>query len=176
MGFMDAFSKILGGKKADPTASVKPPSAVLRENGIDPSGLKFKFNQDGTVGVSGSAGSQQESERISELINGIPGVTGVQSSITVAAPAPIPTPTPTPEPEVVVEAAEAPAAAEEAAVEAKPEGRTYTVQSGDTLWKIAEAMYGSGGKYMKIFEANKDLLENPDKIFPGQELVIPDID
>lgn len=36
-------------------------------------------------------------------------------------------------------------------------------------------MYGAGGKYMKIFEANTDILENPDNIFPGQDLVIPDI-
>ncbi len=36
-------------------------------------------------------------------------------------------------------------------------------------------MYGNGSKYMKIFEANTDLLENPDKIFPGQKLVIPEL-
>lgn len=47
---------------------------------------------------------------------------------------------------------------------------TYTVQSGDTLSKIG-SKYGIG--YMKIFEANRDKLDNPDKIFPGQELTIP---
>jgi nucleoid-associated protein YgaU len=52
--------------------------------------------------------------------------------------------------------------------------RTYTVQSGDTLWKISQEMYGNGSKYMKIFEANTGLLKNPDQIFPGQTLVIPD--
>jgi nucleoid-associated protein YgaU len=51
--------------------------------------------------------------------------------------------------------------------------RTYTVQSGDTLWKISQEMYGNGSKYMKIFEANTGLLKNPDQIFPGQTLVIP---
>ena len=55
-------------------------------------------------------------------------------------------------------------------------GRTYTVESGDTLWAVAEKMYGSGGKYMKIFEANTSLLDSPDKIFPGQKLVIPDLE
>ena len=55
------------------------------------------------------------------------------------------------------------------------DGRTYTVQSGDTLWKISQEMYGNGSKYMKIFEANKPMLENPDKIFPGQVLVIPEL-
>ena len=50
---------------------------------------------------------------------------------------------------------------------------TYTVQSGDTLWKIAEHQYGDGNEYQKIFEANRTLLESPDHILPGQELTIP---
>jgi nucleoid-associated protein YgaU len=37
-------------------------------------------------------------------------------------------------------------------------------------------MYGNGSKYMAIFDANKDILENPDRIFPGQELKIPDLE
>lgn len=66
-------------------------------------------------------------------------------------------------------------AAESAEVEAtRGEARTYTVLSGDTLWKIAERVYGNGSQYMKIFEANTDLLESPDRIFPGQELKIPE--
>ena len=56
---------------------------------------------------------------------------------------------------------------------APTEPETYTVQSGDTLWKISEQVYGDGSNYMKIFEANTGLLENPDQIFPGQELTIP---
>ena len=51
----------------------------------------------------------------------------------------------------------------------------YTVKSGDSLWKIAEAAYGHGhgAKYQEIFDANKPLLKDPDKIFPGQVLRIP---
>lgn len=51
----------------------------------------------------------------------------------------------------------------------------YTVQKGDTLWKISESQYGAGhGKdYNKIFEANKPMLSHPDKIYPGQVLRIP---
>ena len=169
MGFMDKFTKMLGGNKEPVVDAIRPPSAVLRDNGIDPSGLKFKFNQDGSVGISGNASSQQECDRICELVEGIPSVASVQNNIIVGAPEPAPAPAP----EVVAETVEV-AVAEEA--EAAVEGRTYTVKSGDTLWKISEAMYGSGGKYMKIFEANTNLLENPDKIRPGQELVIPDID
>jgi LysM repeat protein len=52
-------------------------------------------------------------------------------------------------------------------------GRTYTVQSGDTLSKISQQVYGNANKYMKIFEANRDVLSDPNKIIPGQMLKIP---
>jgi nucleoid-associated protein YgaU len=56
---------------------------------------------------------------------------------------------------------------------AESAAQTYTVQSGDTLWKISEKIYGNGSSYMKIFEANTGLLEDPDRILPGQKLTIP---
>jgi nucleoid-associated protein YgaU len=52
-------------------------------------------------------------------------------------------------------------------------GRTYTVKSGDTLSKIAKEHLGDANSYMKIFNANKDQLTDPDKIKPGQVLKIP---
>ena len=61
-----------------------------------------------------------------------------------------------------------PAAAPSAAA-----GRTYTVKAGDTLSAIAKAQLGSASEYMKIFEANRDQLSDPDKIKPGQVLNIP---
>ena len=51
--------------------------------------------------------------------------------------------------------------------------RTYKVKAGDTLSKISKEFYGSANEYMKIFEANKDQLTNPDNIRVGQELKIP---
>jgi len=53
--------------------------------------------------------------------------------------------------------------------------KTYTVKSGDTLSKIAKEHLGSANDYMKIFEANKDQLSDPDKIKPGQVLKIPGV-
>lgn len=50
----------------------------------------------------------------------------------------------------------------------------YTVQSGDTLSKIARQFYGDANKYMLIFESNRPMLSDPDKIYPGQMLRIPD--
>lgn len=61
----------------------------------------------------------------------------------------------------------------QAAAAAAAAARTYTVQAGDTLGAIAKAELGSAGDYVKIFEANKDILSDPDKIKPGQVLKIP---
>jgi len=51
--------------------------------------------------------------------------------------------------------------------------RTYTVQPGDTLSKISKEVYGKPAEYMKIFDANRDVLSDPNKINPGQTLKIP---
>src|SRR5262245_52716674 len=56
-----------------------------------------------------------------------------------------------------------------------PPERTYTVVKGDTLSHIAKAQYGKAGEWRAIFEANRDQLDDPDKIFPGQVLRIPDL-
>lgn len=65
---------------------------------------------------------------------------------------------------VAAAAAPAPAAAKE---------QTYTVQSGDTLSHIAKRFYGNANQYMKIFNANKDQLKDPDHIKIGQVLKVP---
>lgn len=52
--------------------------------------------------------------------------------------------------------------------------RTYTVQSGDTLSRISKQFYGNVNDYMKIFEANRDQLKDPNQIRPGQQLKIPE--
>lgn len=54
-----------------------------------------------------------------------------------------------------------------------PESVFYTVKSGDTLSKIAKAHLGDANKYPIIFDANRPMLEHPDKIYPGQVLRIP---
>jgi len=61
------------------------------------------------------------------------------------------------------------------AASAEPEAAMYTVKSGDTLWAIASSHYGDGNKYPVIFEANKPMLSDPDKIYPGQMLRIPPV-
>lgn len=167
MGFMDKLKGMFGGDEKAAVDTVKGPSRVLRDAGINPSGLNCDIGGDGTLTVSGSCASDEERDRIIEVLEGMPDVSRVVNEIRVQ------------EPRAEAEFPPTPAEAAEGADGASSEtvgGRRYTVQPGDTLWKIATEMYGNGSKYMKIFEANTPMLENPDKIFPGQELVIPDLD
>jgi nucleoid-associated protein YgaU len=56
----------------------------------------------------------------------------------------------------------------------KPAGAsTYTVVKGDSLSKIAKQLYGDAQQWQQIYEANKDVIKNPDQIYPGQVLKIP---
>ena len=57
---------------------------------------------------------------------------------------------------------------------AKTPARVVTVQPGSTLWAIAAERYGHGMMYVRVFEANKDRIRNPDLIFPGQVFDIPE--
>ncbi|HET8548543.1 MAG TPA: LysM peptidoglycan-binding domain-containing protein [Bryobacteraceae bacterium] len=68
---------------------------------------------------------------------------------------------------------DAPAGAEQSRARSGGAGQTYTVQAGDTLSKIAKQFYGDSNQYMKIFNANKDKLNDPNMIHPGQQLTIP---
>ena len=52
---------------------------------------------------------------------------------------------------------------------------THTVEKGDTLSHIAKHYYGKANKYPEIFDANRNILDDPNKIRPGQELVIPNL-
>ncbi|MCG5238304.1 peptidoglycan-binding protein LysM [Azospirillum doebereinerae] len=57
--------------------------------------------------------------------------------------------------------------------QAQPESQFYTVQSGDTLSKVAKQFYHDANKYPAIFDANRPMLKDPDEIYPGQVLRIP---
>ena len=67
--------------------------------------------------------------------------------------------------EVVAQAVDAPES--EATVE------YYVIESGDTLWGIASKHLGDGNRYPEIFEANREVIQDPDLIFPGQKIRIP---
>jgi len=126
-------------------ANAAPPEELKKE--LDKHGLDHsdvKIEVDGDkVKVSGTAKSTAEAEKIAVALGNTAGVSTVQNDIKP--------------------------------VKADPESKFYTVKSGDTLWAIAEAEYGKGkgDKYNVIFDANKPMLSNPDKIYPGQVLRVP---
>ncbi|MGE3245917.1 MAG: peptidoglycan-binding protein LysM [Beijerinckiaceae bacterium] len=98
------------------------------------------------VVLNGDVGTQEEAEKIALALGNTMGIAAVENNLKPA--------------------------------DGASESRTYEVKKGDSLWKIAEAMYGKGkgSKYPVIFEANKPMLSDPDKIYPGQLLRIPAID
>jgi nucleoid-associated protein YgaU len=74
--------------------------------------------------------------------------------------------------DITVDANAKPAQAQGASVSGGQQ-RTYTVRPGDSLSKISKELYGNANEYMRIFEANRDVLSDPNKISPGQTLKIP---
>ncbi|PHN30033.1 peptidoglycan-binding protein LysM [Pseudomonas sp. ICMP 561] len=99
----------------------------------------------GKVTVTGEVASQEEKEKILLTLGNINGVETVDDQMTIAAGA-------------------APVTA----------AKFVTVEKGDTLSAISKRVYGDPNKYQKIFEANKPMLKDVDKIYPGQQLRIPE--
>ncbi|MCK7595518.1 LysM and BON domain-containing protein [Pseudomarimonas salicorniae] len=174
MGLFDfvknAGAKIFGKEEAklDPGRGF---SAHLRDNGIDPSSFRFKVSGDGQVLVSGWVPNQETREKAVLVIGNIEGISQVDDRLRVGAP-PATSADAAPPP---VEEAGGEVEEEELAEEAPWSSRTYTVKKGDTLSAIAKEMYGNAGKYPVIFEANKPMLKDPDRIYPGQVLRIPEL-
>jgi len=131
--------------------------AEVNKLGLGSDNLGILFS-DQVVTVSGTTSSQENREKLILALGNIEGVAQVNENIIVEQSA------------VDSASAEMPLAETEPSV---TEGVFYTVQSGDTLGKIAKQHYGSAGKYPVIFEANKPMLSDPDKIYPGQVLRIP---
>lgn len=52
--------------------------------------------------------------------------------------------------------------------------KTYEIQSGDTLSAIAQRHYGNANEWRKIYEANRNVIDDPDKIYPGQKITLPE--
>jgi nucleoid-associated protein YgaU len=114
--------------------------------GVAVENLAIELNN-GTAAVRGGVGSQADREKLVLAIGNTPGVAQVDDLLTVNAPI--------------------------AAQAAGPPATLYIVKKGDTLSAIAKTFYKDAGKYPRIFEANKPMLGDPNKIYPGQVLRIP---
>lgn len=119
--------------------------AYIQGFGFDVKNIQVTVD-DETVTLTGEVDTQENKNKIIVAAGNVEGISKVEDNLTVLKPV-----------EVIVE----------------PEKQFYTVVSGDTLSKIAKQVYGNANKYPIIFEANTPMLKHPDKIYPGQVLVIP---
>ncbi len=173
MGLFD-FIKTAGEDTLEESVKVSPERVdKLRQEAIaeslaqlDIDGEQVSVSVTGDIAtLTGTAPSQEALEKMVLCAGNQYGISQVDCRLTVDAPAQAAAPAAAPS----AAASQQPAAAAEAA----PQAVFYTVQSGDTLGKIAKEHYGDAGKYPLIFEANKPMLKDPDKIYPGQTLRIP---
>ena len=170
MGLFD-FMKTAGEDKIADKVTVSPERVdQLREEAIteslaqlDIDGEQVSVTVTGDIAtLKGSAPSQEALEKIVLCAGNQHGIGSVDCQLQVDAPAVAAAPT-----------AAQPTPAESAPAAPEAESTFYTVQSGDTLGKIAQEHYGAANKYTVIFEANRPMLEDPNKIYPGQKLRIP---
>lgn len=143
----DAGKNIFGRGSSEADAIKQEIQTAL---GASVSNLEVQFD-DGSVTLTGQATSMAAKEKAGLIAGNLAGVSSVNDNGLTAPPPPL------------AAAAAAPAAPT----------RFYTIKSGDTLSKIAKEHYGDANAYTKIFEANREVIGDPDKIFPGQQIRIP---
>jgi nucleoid-associated protein YgaU len=182
----NAGAKLFGGKKPSELPNL---SALIRDYvkkiGLPDKHIHYWLEEEVMV-VSGWVNDKATKEKVILAVGNVEGVDKVEDRLVVGAPpnlappvtALAPTSANTAPPVVM---AEAPIPAEqlptrEEAAKHEWTSRTHVVEKGDTLSKIAKAVYGNANKYMTIFEANQPMLSHPDKIYPGQTLRIPPLD
>jgi nucleoid-associated protein YgaU len=129
--------------------------SIIQQNGVRLSHLHV---QDNKLFMQGEAPSEQAKNKVWDQIKLVdPSYSDLTCDLTV-------------NPSLVRQASEA---AQQSGASAGGGMQTYTVKPGDSLSKISQQFYGSGSEYMKIFEANRDQLSDPNKIKAGQVLKIP---
>lgn len=169
MGFFDfladAGSRILSSDDGQKIETTLPIIKHIETSGVDISNIKTKLEQ-GVVTLSGYVPNQEQKEKAVLTAGNIAGISGVQDNLILGQP---------PANSEEVEQAEVAKAKLENNKKGEDswESGTYTVQPGDTLSKVAKLVYGDAMKYPQIFEANRPMLSDPDKIYPGQVLRIP---
>ena len=141
----NAGAKVFGGSETPEEKANKVKEHVAKYN-FDLSNVSFAANGENIV-VSGQALNIDEKQKILATAGNVEGVEGVEDQLTLKTPLKIELPDIT--------------------------KTMYTVKSGDSLSKISKEVYGDPNKYQAIFEANTPMLSDPNKIYPGQVLYIP---
>lgn len=149
MGLFDLFGKkSFDDKVAEAITTIKAMNLGVERLGAEVRGK--------VVTLTGEAPSRDAATRAMEKLDELVSPDNIVNAIKVNKPAPEPQPP-----------------AEPAAEPAAAEVTIHEVVAGDTLSKLAQTYYGKASQYMKIFEANRDILDNPDLIKVGQKLTIP---
>ena len=142
----DAGRDLFGGKQGNEAQQIK--SEIEKDLGNNIRNLGVMFN-DGQVTLQGEASSQAAKEKATLIAGNVRGVAAVNDD--------------------ALRVAGQPAAQEAGAYQP----RYYTIQSGDTLSGIAKEHYGDANRWNALFEANREVIKDPDKIYPGQRIRIP---
>jgi nucleoid-associated protein YgaU len=137
----------------------------IRDLGLHVENLDLALDND-VVTVKGKTKDQAEKEKIILALGNIKGIAQVNDMLDIEHSTAVPE----------TESAGTMPAESVAGVQPVAESVFYTVQSGDSLSRIAKEHYDDPNKYMIIFEANKPMLTDPDKIYPGQVLRIPPLE
>jgi len=147
--FKNAGEKVFG-KSEEKKEQEKAEAIVqhIKRYGISSESIQVSVDDD-KVTLKGEVNSVVEKNKIIVIAGNVAGIAEVDDQIVVDVLEP-----------VVVE----------------PEKQFYTVKKGDFLSKISKEVYGNAMKYNIIFEANRPMLKHPDKIYPGQVLIIPPLE
>lgn len=170
------FAKHIGRKIFDTDAEAADNilNHIQKNNpGVDT--LRVTFD-DGAVTLTGRAPDQAAKEKVVLMAGNIKGVERVDADgISVIASATAEQMEKAGFKKPVSAAGQKPAVAatQSAQPPAAEETRFYVIQKGDTLSGIAKQFYGNAMKYPQLFEANREVIEDPDKIYPGQKIRIP---
>jgi len=154
-GFVKDIGRRVFNSDDDAAEKIKE---LVNANNPGIKGLEVEY-EDGFVQLCGECTSLEAAEKAVLMVGNVQGVKDVnvgKLSLSAAA-----------EAAVKADAQEVAAAVEAAEVD------YYTIESGDSLSKIAKHFYGDPMKYKELFEANREVIEDPDKIFPGQKIRIP---
>lgn len=145
MGLFD-FAADLGNKLFgdDEKEGAEKIREHIEEDNPGVEGLEVSL-EDGVATLKGSAKDQAAAEKAILMAGNVRGVREVEADELKAPPA----------------------------SEAEKNVKFYEIREGDTLWAIAKNHYGDGNKYHQIFEANREVIKDPDRIFPGQKIRIP---